>query len=343
METERYEAYKNPEIEQFLTKIMDKSPEVIPYFSIEVGYRYPDVEMGLKKETKDSNAFLENLSRVGILEKELYTMEIRCPKCRSPNVDAVYVCPFCKSININRDALIEHLACGLIDVLANYKSGSDLICPKCHTKLVSGSYRAAGSWYECGSCGKRVEFPTPQHKCRSCGTGFSLDDAIYDRIYVYSLSKIAKTEISHGILLRCAVMDYAESSGFEAKSPYTIVGKSGVEHVFDIMLLKEDEKIMVDILLSDDPVSQFEVVKEYAKLIDTGVNLHFIVIPGLSDDGKKLALFYAMSFIEADSPKKALGALCVFLGSEKSKQVSVTEKKEEISGFRLKSIFRKKM
>lgn len=272
MESERYDAYKNPEVEQFLTNVISVKAEIVPIFDLEFGYRYPDVEELLKEKPKQSIEFLERLVKVGILERKLYAMDLRCPKCDKPNIDTSYVCPFCKSIDVTRDALIEHLNCGFIDVLTNFKSNGDYVCPKCHNKLAVGSYRSAGSWYACANCGKRVEFPTPQHRCRSCGLVFNLDNSIYERVYVYSLSKIAKVEISHGILLGSAIKERVTAVGYDVKAPYIIRGGSGVEHKFDMLLLKQDAEIAVDSILSDSPISQLEIIREYTK----------IVIPGLA-------------------------------------------------------------
>lgn len=358
MENERYDAYKNPEVEQLLTKIVDKKTEITPVFDLEFGYRYPDVEEWLKKKPKESREFLERLARVGILERKLYTKELRCPKCKGSNIDTNYVCPFCKSIDVERDALIEHLACGFIDVLSNFKSDGDYVCPKCHSKLDLGSYRAAGSWYACASCGKRVEFPTPQHKCRSCETRFNLDSAIYEKVYVYSLSQIARDAISNGIFLRSAIAERATAVGYNVEAPYLIRGNSGVEHTFDMLLTMQDAKMVVDIILSDSPISQLDIIKEYTKVIDTGTTLHLIAIPKLNEDAKKLAVFYKVNVIESDSPEEALEVLTKFLASEKEKRTlekeppsivaEVTEKEEKAEAigepkkFNAKSLFRRR-
>jgi len=317
MENERQDLYRSPEIERFLADVIVKKPEIVPVFDLELGYRYLDVEEGLKKKPEESREFLERLANVGILERRLHVMGLRCPKCDGSNVDTRYVCPFCGSIDVKKDALIEHVACGYIDVMTNFKRDGDYICPKCRNKLEPGSYRSAGSWYGCVSCGKRVEFPTPQHKCRRCEIVFNLDGAIYERVYTYSLSKIAKDEIGHGILLRSVIRERAATVGYDIKAPYSVKGDSGVEHTFDMLLLKQDEKTAVDVILSDGPISQIEIIKEYTKVIDTKEILYLIVIPELGDDARKLVEFYKMRVIESVSPQGALEALIEELKSGK--------------------------
>lgn len=248
MESERQDTYKSPEVERFLTDIIAKKPEITPVFDLEFGYRYPDVEKGLTKKPEESREFLERLAKVGVLERKLYAMGLRCPKCESPNVDARYVCPFCGSIDVKKDALIEHVTCGYIDVMTNFKSDGDYVCPKCHNKLAPGSYRMAGSWY-----------------------AFQ-----------------------------------AAESGW---SPYSVRGDSGVEHAFDMLLLKQSEKIAVDVILSEGPISQVEIIKEYTKVIDTKEILYLIVIPELGDDARKLVEFYKMRVVESASPQGAMETL----------------------------------
>lgn len=309
MDVERLEVYRNLEVERLLTDIIVKKPEIIPVFDLEWGYRYIDVEESLKKKPEETREFLEKLVKVGILEGELYARDLRCPKCKSPNVEARYVCPFCSSIDVKKDALIEHVSCGYIDVMSNFDGDDHSFCPKCHGKLELGNYRSVGSWYICDSCKKRVEFPTPQHKCRRCGSIFNLDGALYEGVYSYSLSSIAKEEISHGILLRGAIKDRVVTVGYEVKVPYIVKGDSGVDHTFDMLLVKNGVKMAVDVMLSDKPISQVEVIKEYTKIIDTKEKLYLVAIPELNDDARKLADFYKIKVIETASPYSALEML----------------------------------
>jgi len=317
MESERNEAYKDPEVERFLTNIITKKSEIVSTFDLKFGYRYPDVEEWLGKKPKEAKEFLEKLSKVGILERRLDTMELRCPKCESPDVGTSYICPFCNSIDIMRDALIEHLTCGYVDTFTNFKSNDDYVCPKCHNKLEAGNYRTAGSWYSCMGCGKKLESPAPQHKCRSCGTVFDLDTSIYEKVYSYFLSKVAKDEINHGMLLRGAIRESAIGSGYTVNSPYSMTGRSGVMHTFDMLLLRQDVKMAVDVILSDSPISQDDILKEYNKLTDTKMDLSVVVIPGLSSDSEKLAVFYKINVIASPNPNRVLEAFTNFLESKK--------------------------
>ncbi len=317
MEEQRQNAYRDPEVERLLVEIIGQKTEIMPLFDLSLGYRYPDVEEKLNKKPEEARKFLEKLADAGILDRKLYEIGIHCPKCSSFNVDTQYACPFCKSIDVRKDALIEHLACGYIDVLTNFKKDTDYACPKCGGKLEQGNYKSVGSWYSCSSCGKRVEFPLPEHKCRSCGAVFNLDSAILDRIYAYSLNGAAKDDVGRGMLLRVAIRERAPTLGYEVKALYTVKGASGVEHSFDMALLSKDGNMVIDTILSDKPITQIEIIKEYTKQIDTGEHLHLIAIPSVAEDAKKLAEFYKINLVEAASSQEALETLFKELGAGK--------------------------
>lgn len=317
MSNERQVLYKVTEVEHFLTNVITEDSVIKPQFDLEFGYRYSIVEKTLNKEPNKAKAFLETLAQAGILDRKLYTIDLRCPNCDSSNVSTNYLCPFCGSINIAKNALIEHISCGYIDVLTNFGKNGDLICPKCHNKLELGKYRSVGNWYACESCGKRIELPHPSHTCRKCDARFTLDDAKYSKIYSYTLNSVAKEEIGRGIFLIDSIRDNLTKLGYDAKAPFISKGSSGVEHTFDISLTKNDQKIVIDVLTSDEPIPQVEIIKEYVKMLDVKVDLYIIAIPKLDDEARKLAGSYSVNFIESYSPQEAVKTIIKLFESEK--------------------------
>lgn len=317
MSEERRDLYKVPEVEYFLTNVISEESEIVPQFDLEFGYRYPVVEKALGKEPNEARKFLEKLAQAGILDRKLHVMDIRCPNCGSSNVSTNYLCPFCGAINVVRNALIEHISCGYIDVLANFKKNGDLICPKCHNKLELGNYRSAGNWYGCGSCGKRIEVPRTSHACRKCETKFTLDNATYNEVYYYILSSTAKEEIGHGVLLLGSIKDNLTKLGYKVIVPFVMKGNSGVEQAFDMLVTRGDQRIAMDVLASDRPILQVEIIKEYVKTLDAKVDLYLVVIPELSEDARKLAESYKVNVIESHSPQEALKAIVKTFESEK--------------------------
>lgn len=318
MSEKRHDLYKVPEVEYFLANAISGESEIVSQFDLEFGYRYPTVEKALGKEPNETKELLEKLAQAGILDRKLHIMDIRCPNCASPNISSSYLCPFCGAINVVRNALIEHISCGYIDVLVNFRKNGNLICPKCHDGLKPGNYRSAGNWYSCESCGKRIESPRPSHACRKCGTKFTLDGASYNRVYSYVLSSAAKEDMNRGVLLIGSIRENLTKLGYEAVTPFVMKGNSGVEHAFDMLLTRGDRRIAMDILTSDKPILQIEVIKEYVKILDAKVDLYLVVIPELSEDARKLAESYKVNVIESHSLQEALKAIVRIFESEKS-------------------------
>ncbi len=88
-----------------------------------------------------------------------------------------------------------------------------------------------------------------------------------------------------------------------------------MEHTFDISLAKNDRKVVIDVLTSDTPIPQVEIIKEYVKMFDIKVNLYILAIPKLDVDARKLADSYRVKFVESFSPKEAADNLVKLLES----------------------------
>ena len=306
LSSERQALYKVTEVERFLSSLITGDSVIEPVFDLEFGYRYPTAEKAMNKEPDEAKKLLETIAEAGILDRKLYTMELKCPNCGSSNVSTNYICPFCGSIDIAKNALIEHISCGYIDVLTNFEKNGTLVCPKCHNKLEANKYRSVGNWYACENCGKRIEHPLPSHSCRRCDASFTLDDTKYNKVYSYTLASIAREEISRGIFLIDSIKDNLTKLGYTVKTPFVSKGNSGVEHTFDLSLENNAQNVFIDILTSDKPVPQVEIIKEYVKMLDVKVDLYIIVIPKLDDEARRLAVSYKVKFVEAYSPQEAV-------------------------------------
>jgi len=311
----RSELYKDPAVEKFLLHLLE-SGEFTPTFDLELGYHYPEAEKLLGMTPKEVFALLEKLVKAEILDKRMVDVSIKCPACGSSNVSTIYTCSFCGSPRIERDALIEHLACGYIDLMRNFEREGELVCPKCGQRLGPDSYRSAGTWYTCRDCEKRLESPNPIHRCRDEGHEFTLDTANYTEVYAYSLSEQAKIDIERGILIGRSIVGLLTSSGYNVTVQKKRVGESGIEHTFDIMLEKDGSQAFIDILTSHEPVSVIAITREYTKVLDCASNLYLLVIPGLSEEARKLASFYKFKVVEGANPIEALNGLAKIFEAE---------------------------
>jgi len=312
----RAELYRDHNTQVFLSKFLSEEiSELEPVYDPKLGYRYPIVET-IIGDTFDAEDFLNKLYGAGILERRLYDKSIYCPKCGSANISVHYCCPYCKSFNIQKSSLIEHVKCGYMDVEENFRKGNKLVCPKCHEELrkLDVDYRQAGIWCACKDCGKNFDIPITAHFCRDCHTNSTFEDAVIKDVYAYNLKEEVREEAAVGWVVIAPIREFLQEKGFEVESPAFLKGKSGANHMFDIVAYKGDvaRKVTVIDLASstENVVPEQPVIALFAKMFDVSPdNAYLIAIPKMSENGKKMAELYNIKIIEAKNQKEAIKAL----------------------------------
>ncbi len=313
---ERLELYKDRNTQVFLSKFLSgEISELEPVYDPKLGYRYPMVE-AIVGDVSSVEAFLNRLYEAGVLERKLYDKIIHCPKCGSANISIHYCCPYCKSFGIQRNALIEHVKCGYMDIEENFHTENKLVCPKCHEELKKPDvdYRKAGVWCNCKDCNKSFDIPVTGHFCRDCHTNFTFEDAVIKDVYTYSLQEEAKEEAARGWVIIAPIRDFLLENGFEVESPAFLKGKSGANHMFDVVAYEETAKrkvTVIDVATSaENSVSEQPVIALFAKIFDVSPeNAYLIAIPKINENGKKMAELYNIQIIEAKNQKEAIKAL----------------------------------
>jgi len=312
---ERIEIYKDRDTQLFLSKFLnDEISELEPVYDPDVGYRYPIVETFVGDPAK-VEAFLNRLYASGILERKLYDKMVHCPKCRSVSLSVHYCCPYCKSFNIQKSSLVEHVKCGYMDVEENFREVDKYVCPKCKEELRKSDvdYRKAGTWCTCKDCGKSFDIPVSRHFCRKCRENFAFEDILIKDVYSYSLRGEVKEEVGLGWALVAPMRALLAEEGFKVESPAFIKGKSGATHSFDIVAYRGDAQkaVVVDLAKStENIVSEQPVIALFAKVFDVSPDrAYLIAIPKLSENGKRMAELYGIQVIEAKGQEEALKAL----------------------------------
>ncbi len=313
---ERMELYKERNAQVLLSKFLsDEIRELQPVFDVKSGYRYPTVE-AIAGNAADAETFLKRLFEVGILDRKLFDKVILCPKCSSASVSVHYCCPYCKSFDIRKSALIEHVKCGYMDVEENFNKGGKLNCPKCHDDLkkIDVDYRRAGIWCTCKDCGKSFDIPVTGLFCRDCHSNFGFEDAIIKEVYSYTLKEEARKEAALGWVLVAPISELLAESGLEVQGPAFVKGKSGANHMFDVVARSKEtprKLTVVDLATStEDLVSEQPVIALFAKIFDVSPdNAYLIAIPKMSENGKKMAELYNIQVVEARNEREAIRAL----------------------------------
>ncbi len=314
--------YRDRNVQILLSKFLNGELETLePVYDPKTGYHYPVVE-AIFGDASQVEPFLNKLHAAGILEKKLYDKIIFCPKCDSAAISVHYCCPFCKSFNIQKSSLIEHMKCGYMDIEENFLEGNKYICPKCHEPLkkIDVDYKKAGIWCICEDCSKSFDIPVPLHFCRNCHTDSTFEEAIIKDVYSYTLTENVKAESFLNWFVVAAIREFLIKGGLTVESPALLKGKSGANHSFDIVACRDDapqKMIVVDLATSTEhAVSEQPVIALFAKIFDVSPErAYLIAIPKLSENGKKMAELYKIHAIEAENQEEAIASLKESLGN----------------------------
>jgi len=314
-EKAKRELYRDRNVQMLLSKFLSGEIETLePIFAPDVGYRYPVVE-DIVGDSSQTEAFLNKLDDAGVIEKELYDKIIFCPNCNSANVSTRYCCPFCKSFDIKKSSLVEHVKCGYMDIEDKFYDGDRYVCPKCNEEMkkIDVDYRKAGIWCTCRECKKSFDTPVPMNFCRNCGETSTFEDIIIKDVYAYTLKENVTAESSANLFLVSAIREFLMSEKLKVESPGLLEGKSGANHSFDIVAYKADKSqaIVVDLAMSTGTaVSEQPVIALFAKIFDVSPEKSYLIaIPKLSENGKRMAELYKILAIEAKNQEEAIASL----------------------------------
>ncbi len=313
---ERVELYKDRSTQVILSKFLSgEISELEPVYDAELGYHYPPIET-IVGDPSTAELFLRKLYNSGILSRKLYDKIVFCPKCNSASISVHYCCPYCTSFDIIKSSLIEHVKCGYMDIEEKFQKNGKLICQKCQGELRKSDvdYRRAGIWCTCKECEKSFDIPVVSLYCRGCHGKFVFEDAIIQDVYSYSVKEDVKAEAALGWVLISPIRDFLTGEGFEVEGPAFLKGKSGANHMFDIVATKgatTKKTSVIDLATSaEGAVSEQPVIALFAKIFDVSPeNAYLIALPRMSDNGKKMAELYSIKVIEAKNQKEAIDTL----------------------------------
>jgi len=205
-----------------------------------------------------------------------------------------------------------------MDVEENFHRGGKLVCQKCHDELrkLDVDYRRAGIWCTCKDCRKSFDIPVAALFCRDCHGNFTFEDVQIKDVYSYSIKEEAKEEAALGWVLIAPIREFLAENGFEVEAPSFLKGKSGANHMFDVVARIGDgaKKVtVIDLATSTEPVvSEQPVIALFAKIFDVSPDhAYLIAVPKMSENAKKMAELYNIQIIEAINEKEMIKALKV--------------------------------
>ena len=312
IELARKEAYIEPQTRDLLRKLLEDgdNEEIIPIYSPAGGFEYKttcspqetEEECSLTRET------LENLSQLGILKKTFYESVSICPNCQSTMLTLHNRCPKCKSHNVEKTSLTEHIPCGYIDQRNKYINDR---CPKCGELLVEGQYKNMGRWYICQECGEKFENPEFDLKCQKCSKTFVIKEAQVTDVPKFSLNLARKKEIRQNVTSLENIKKLLTELNFNIQIPGLIVGqKSGMTHHFSLIAKKivNDQEIVValDHSVSETEIQPSPLILYIYKTSEIKVDIPiFVAVPKLSETTHQIAQGHNILIVEGstDAPE----------------------------------------
>ncbi|MCW3998818.1 MAG: hypothetical protein NWE93_01095 [Candidatus Bathyarchaeota archaeon] len=289
------------------------------------GYSYEGIPQ-LDWDTKHSRQVLDALVRKGFLTAELTDKVIVCGTCGSGSIRIRKTCPECNSLRLHKEALIEHFACGAVERQSAFETKTgDLICPKCKAKLnlIGSDYRMLPPAYKCASCNSLNSEPQLIIKCDDCGATADIDDEPEIFLYKYAANPQLPLKELQQIKPVDVCAKYFKSLGYSIVAPAVVSGRSGTQHLFDMLVLgrvgwvdpqqngnmpqkPDNGNTAVEVVISGKPVKLEEITRIYGKISDIDSDFLLFVIPGLTPSARNYAEAYGMKVSVGKNIEEAL-------------------------------------
>jgi hypothetical protein len=311
LDEKRREAYLDSKTQDVLRHLLQggEEREICPVFTSGIGYSYSILENNTSSHGNISREFLENLVNFGLMQRKFFDSITACPNCNSSVVTIHNRCPRCRSHDVEKTSLTEHIPCGYIGQRENYVNNR---CPKCNELLVAGQFRNMGQWYICHSCTERFEISEFDMICRSCGKWFSTKEGNITIIGKYSLNPHRKREIRQNVASIENIKNVLIELGFNVQMPGFAVGqKSKLQHNFSLLATKiidgKEKVIALDHAVSETEVSVSPLIVYIYKTSEIKVDLSiFVALPQMNAQARQIAQGHDILLIEGYMDEKEL-------------------------------------
>jgi ribosomal protein S27E len=264
--------------------IGDMKPQIDP--DREMGYHYPEAAKIVGVPDEELLALLEYLAKSGILKRVFSEKYICCPQCKSLNLTPGYCCVKCGSGKIGRGRILVHTVCQYAGVGEEFTRSGKQMCPKCFQELrTSGQdLTSLGVLLKCRGCGEVFEHPAIKWHCLKCGAVVPEDKTLEVDAYTYALTKkedmrlMLTFEMNH----KARLIKFLQERGFEVCENAKTKGRSGAEHTFDLLAIRDDgvvqHRIAVGIDYSAQEVGIDRVFSFDDKAYDCGIHDKLMVV-----------------------------------------------------------------
>jgi len=223
----RMAAYRRPEVRRLLSRFLEE------------GHIYAS--------GPDQEVLLELLRNLGMVREAARESWLRDPGTGSTSFSLRPSCPYCGSVEISKEDLMEHTGCGYVGRLSDFMRGDEcVICPRCGRPA---DLRKLGSWFYCRSCGR--SFHSPKIVASTGDRKMQVEDLELVEVSRYELNPEMLQEVKAVTSIYSALADRLSSLGFSVEELSAVKGISGVDQPFDIVARSPSRSIYADVILGE--------------------------------------------------------------------------------------------
>ncbi len=300
---------------ELLTEKPDRSLEPVFAPHTPEGISYPLVESHLKIDAQVAIQLLEDLSRLGYLERRFAERIFLCPRCNADRLKLVFFCPKCHSPEIIRTRVLKHRTCGYSGPADDFLRYNRRVCPKCRDELLllGSDYEDLGYRYRCPHCRELIRSPVERWHCGGCSQLYEKNGVRELVLYKYCVDLEQMKKIQEEMIPRSRVKNLLTQEGYEVQEAITVSGRSGARHLIDILAVKRsgplEHQVVIGFAAGATEIPAEEVIKLYAKAYDVGAQ-DIILIAGsrLSPEAQQFAQHYHIRVYPPDQLDQLIAA-----------------------------------
>jgi len=236
---------------------------------------------------EDDQSFLDQLCTTSkSLERKHFQRLLICPKHNNFSITIHNCCMKCDAQNISKKYLIEHKPCGNIEEYETEKIHTQSTCSRCKKPITftKKDCKTHGMWFYCFSCEEKFDKPKTELYCREGNHLLKIDDTISRDIYSYTHKHYSDPTSKIMLSVKNKI-----ASHYTSETNVSVVGKSGITHIIDIICNINNKKHGIFLKYSDEEITEVDFHSIFLKVLDVPDLIPIIILaPSVNEGVEKL-------------------------------------------------------
>jgi ribosomal protein S27AE len=237
--------------------------------------------------------------------------KIVCPHCQSALHTMNLRCKACGSVNIGRQRVMQHEACGYLGPETSFVAGERTICPRCgsQVRITASPLEEGGAevlkvhstFFTCFDCNEVSLDPNITFRCLICGIDYDMSSFEFRTFYRYTVNPEVISALQERSKPMRTIAEELRRRGFEARVNARVVGASKVTHRIDLLFGRGGKLDRAVFILQD--LGEGLSVNSIIRIIFVKSDLRLervalLSMRKLSEDARFLASQYGILLIE---------------------------------------------